>query len=100
MEMKFVFGIWLEEYVMSIEEDGLTRSDLEYGDEIEVMEDWMVWLRNCEIGDAREFMKMMERMHEDAFMKVVEMVYLTLFYEHGTTSAVISAVPFSEGVET
>lgn len=75
MGMKFVFGIWFEEYVMSIEEDGLTKSDLEYGDEIEVMEDWMVWLRNCEIGDAREFMKMMERMHEDAFMKVVEMMY-------------------------
>lgn len=75
MGMKFVFGIWFEEYVMSIEEDGLTKCDLEYGDEIEVMEDWMVWLRNCGIGDAMEFMKMMERMNEDAFMKVVEMMY-------------------------
>lgn len=53
--MKFVFGIWFEEYVMSIEEDGLTKSDLEYGDEIEVMEDWI----------AMEFMKMRERMNED-----------------------------------
>ena len=53
--MKFVFGIWFEEYVMSIEEDGLTKSDLEYGDEIEVMEDWI----------AMEFMKMKERMNED-----------------------------------
>lgn len=33
----------------------LTKSDLEYGDEIEVMEDWI----------AMEFMKMRERMNED-----------------------------------